>query len=212
VITFTDPNNGSVRLFRLEQGVLVSQAIVATLAADPQLALQADGATLVAYLQGFGGSNAAALRVVRVVDGVVQPLGGTIDSVPNATQGIGQPRVLARGNEPWVFWNKFDGVTRTHAARFDGTNWIEVPFPTPIDGSELAVALLNGEPLLAASYGERQVQVLRLRNGAWEAGFDATPRAGAGDRMQLAVRGTTAALISSNIFQPIAEVQQLLFP
>jgi hypothetical protein len=56
------------------------------------------------------------------------------------------------------------------------------------------------------------MQVLRFRNGAWEPGFDATPRAGAGDHIQIAVRGSTAALISSNVFNPIAEVQRLVFP
>jgi hypothetical protein len=213
VITFTDPDGANVRLFRLEQGTLVLQAVIATLTADPRLALQADGSILVSYLQGFGGSNAASLRVVRVVNGNVTPVGPPVDGTPDATQGIGQPRVLARGNEPWVFWNKFDGVVRrTRAARFDGTSWIEEPFPTPIDGSEIAVEMLNGDPIAVITDGGRRMQVLRFRNGAWEPGFDATPRAGAGDHIQIAVRGSTAALISSNVFNPIAEVQRLVFP
>jgi len=212
VIAFTDPNGGNVRLFRLEQGALVSQAVIATLSADPHLALQDDGTILVSWLQGFGGSNAAALRVARVVNGNVTVL-PQVDSVPDATQGIGQARVLARGNEPWVVWNKFDGfVRRTHSARFDGTAWIDVPFPAPIDGGELAVAVLGGDPILALGDGNGHIAVLRLRNGAWEPGFDATPNAGAGDHMQLAVRGTTAMLISSQVNAPIAEVQRLLFP
>jgi hypothetical protein len=213
VITFTDPNVSNVRLFRLEAGALVSQAPVATLAFDPDLALQADGTILVGFIQGFAGSNAGALRVASVVNGNVQLLGPVIDSAPNATQSIAQPRVVARGNEPWVFWNKFDGASRrAHAARFDGTSWIETTLPAPIDAFELDAAVLDGDPILAASQSNGQTQVLRLRNGAWEAGVDATPLAGPGDRMQLVVRGTTTALISSNRSNPIAEVQRLQLP
>ncbi len=209
VITLTDPNVSNIQLFRLEQGALVSMAAMPTLAFNPHLALQADGTPLVAFIQGFGGSNAGAVQVVRVVNGSVQPLGGTIDSVGDATQSLGPPRVLLRGNEPWVFWVK-NGLAA--AARFDGTNWIAQPFDLPVDASfALDVALFGGDPIVAASRVEG-IQVLRFRNGAWEPGFDATARGDHQDRIDLAVRGSSAALISSSIFRNAADVQRLLFP
>ena len=209
VITFTDPNVSNIQLFRLEQGALVSMAAMPTLAFDPHLALQADGTPVVAYIQGFGGSNAGALRVARVVNGVVQQLGATIDSVGDATQQIGSPRVLMRGTEPWAFWVKNGFV---NAARFDGTNWISQPFGTPVDGGfAIDVALFGGDPILAASR-VNGMQVLRFHAGAWDAGFDATARGDHQDRIELAVHGTDAAVISSSIFRSEADVQRLLFP
>jgi hypothetical protein len=164
---------------------------------------------VVAYIQGIGGSNAGLLQVARVVNGTVQPVGPTIDSVPNATQNIGLPRVVMRGTEPWAFWVK-NGFTK--AARFDGTNWIDQPFAAPVEGGfAIDAALFNGDPIVAAG-SVANIQVLRFRNGAWEAGFDATGRAGHQDRIQIAVRGANAAMISSSIFRNAADVQRLLFP
>ncbi len=210
VLAFTGPNLGDVHVFRLEAGTLVPLATVTTLAADPQLALEADGTPVVAYLQGVGGSNAATVRVARIVAGVVQPVGGAIDSVPNATQGLGQPRLIMLGSEPWVFWNKFDGFTRrTHAASFDGVNWIDRPLPVAIEGDGLAAGLLEGDPVLVVASPDG-LQVLRFHAGAWELPFDATGRTGRADRLQLAIRGASAAIVSSN--GNLAEVQRLLFP
>ena len=211
VLTFSDPNDSNVRVFRLEQGSLVSLATV-TLAFDPHLALQADDTPLVAFVQGAAGSNAGVLRVGRVANnGAVQLLGGTIDSVPNASESIGQPRIVIRGTEPWVFWVK---NRLTHAARFDGTNWIEMPFDAPVNGTfGIDAAVLNGDVVIAAS-GEAAVVVLRLRNGGWEAGFDATTAGVRQARLQLAVRGSSVALMSTVFFPggTAAEVQRLLFP
>lgn len=208
VLTFSDPNVSTVRVFRLEQGVLVSLASV-SLAFDPHLALQDDGTPVIAFIQGFGGSNAGAMQVGRVVNGSVQLLGGTIDSVPNATQNIGEPRIVMRGSEPWAFWVK-NGLV--NAARFDGTNWIAQPFVAPVNGGfDIDARLFNGDPIIAAG-DVGTINVLRFRNGAWEPPFDATGRADHQDRIQIAVRGNSAAMISSSIFRNAADVQLLSFP
>jgi Bacterial Ig-like domain len=211
VITFTDSNGASVRLFRLEQGTLVSLATVTSLAADPQVALEDDGTPLVAYLQGFVGSGAAALRVARVVNGVVTQLGPDIDGTPNSTQAISRPRLVLRGSEPWVFWTKFDGVARSlKAARFDGAVWIAQPAPAVDVDFGLAAGVVAGDPVVAAG-GAAGVLILRFHDGAFEPPFDATPRSGRTQEIGVAARGSVAALISVN-GGDVAEVQQLLFP
>jgi len=208
VVTLIDANGGNVRLFRLEQGTLVSLTNVTTLAGDPHVVLQADGTPLVTFLQGFGGSNAAAVRVVRVVNGVVQQLGTDLDSVPNATQGISHPRIVMSGTEPWAFWVK-NGLVK--AARFDGTNWIAQPFAADVVGGfGFDAAVLGSDPIIVAG-DEARLKVLRFHNGAWEPGFDATARADHQDAINLVTRGTSAAMISSSIFRKAADVQRLVF-
>jgi len=207
VITLIDANGGNVRLFRLEQGALVSLANVTTLAGDPHVALQADGTPLVAFLQGFGGSNAAAVRVVRVVNGVVQQLGTDLDSVPDATQGISHPRIVMSGTEPWAFWVK-NGLVRAHAST------AQLDCAAVSGGRDRRLRLRCGRAGQRSDHCRRrrsQAQVLRFHNGVWEPGFDATARADHQDAINLVTRGTSAAMISSSIFRKAADVQRLVF-
>lgn len=131
------------------------------------MALDASGSPIVALLRGTAGSNAASLVVLRNNGGSWTALGGTLDSTPDATQGIGEPSLaIDATGQPWVAWNRFPGPP-VNLVRFDGAAFIPVAVvPTPTHGHP-SLAFVGGDPVLAI--GDDSTEVRRLHNGAWEA-------------------------------------------
>lgn len=95
---------------------------------------------------------------------------GRIDIVGNSGV-LGQPALaLAADGQPWVAWRNFC-CSAVQLKRFDGSTFVAVPIAPAFNASNQAyeMTFLNGNPVLAAFSGENAgVQVIRLRNGAWE--------------------------------------------
>ena len=146
------------------------------------LAVNAAGNPIVAYPQGFAGSNAEALRVAQF-NGTAWVSLGQLDSTPNATDGLGVSQIaIAPDGRPWVTWSK-RSLQAVSLAAFDGTAFVAVPIvpALPTFNSVAALTFLNGEPVVAGGLvASSGVDVRRFHAGAWEPAVSfASPRAGA---------------------------------
>jgi hypothetical protein len=139
-----------------------------TIFGNMTMRLDPNGHPVVAQLRGFGGSNAAQLQVVRH-DGNQWVLLATLDSTPDATQGLGEPLLALDANgQPWVAWKHapFAGI-RMQA--FDGSVFNPVVVPADFDTeSGIGFAFLNGDPVIAGTASNGSVDVRRFHAGAWE--------------------------------------------
>ncbi|MGZ5687967.1 MAG: hypothetical protein ACXWIQ_09635 [Caldimonas sp.] len=135
------------------------------------LALNAAGNPVIAYKQGFAASNAEELRVAAF-NGTAWTTLGALDSVPNATDSLGEPQIaIAPDDKPWVAWQRLSSAS-VKLARFDGAAFVAVPIAPDLTTFNGVVGLtfLNGDPVVAGgvSFGVEQIDLRRLHNGVWE--------------------------------------------
>jgi hypothetical protein len=135
--------------------------------ADPfvvehSVALDSNGNPIVALFDG------GQLRVIRNTGSAWVVMISSLDGVPDGTQGIGSVSMaLDAAGQPWLAWIHFSGTSVLRLARFDGTNFVNVPIvPAPPSGHP-SLTFLNGDPVLAL--GDDSSNVIRFHNGAWEA-------------------------------------------
>ena len=134
------------------------------------MTLNGAGNPVIAYHQGFGGSNAEALRVAEH-DGTVWRQLGQLDFAPDANTRLGLPRIAtATDGRPWLAWAKSTNEL-VNLFRYDGTAFVAVPIVptlTTSGGEVVGITFLNGDPVVAGVSRAGFVELRRFRNGAWE--------------------------------------------
>lgn len=181
---------------------------------EQDLVLDAAGNPVVAYLQGFAGSNAESLRVAAF-NGTAFVTLGQLDGTGDATDTIRSLRIaLAPDGKPSVAWAKLS-VGGVRLAAFDGTAFADMPIVPALPSFNLVAALtfVAGDPVVAAGRTVGSgVDVRRFHAGAWEPpSVFTTARAGS----LVMIPGNSAVLIGETTFnngQAFGHVTRFAFP
>ncbi|MFO1077247.1 MAG: hypothetical protein U1E73_05920 [Planctomycetota bacterium] len=188
------------------------------LVAEVDIGLKADGNPVVAWLEGIAGSN-AALLFAREFDGTNWlPLGGTLDSVPNATQLLGPPNVVVDGGTFYIAWFKRINTDNITVLRWNGSAWVDLAFaataqPAPDSNfGKLGLALRNGQPMLA--YSANTAPFVAVFDGtSWAPGIEAVgPTTIGAPQPLLAFGGNRTFLSHIGCCSSLAHVVEIVFP
>jgi len=177
--------------------------------------LNAAGNPVVAMSGGFVGSG-EQLEVAEHNGTSWVQLGAALDSAPNSNVRLGPPQIaIAPDGRPWVAWHKSGGDVSL--ARFDGTAFVAMPVaPALLTYNGVAgLAFVNGDPVVAGGhqFNGGQVDVRRLRNGAWEP-QSLLGMPGRASAVTLAASGNSVLIGAPTQFgnDGLARVSRLLFP
>ncbi|HVU04341.1 MAG TPA: hypothetical protein VHE30_21435 [Polyangiaceae bacterium] len=135
---------------------------------EVHLTLKPDGNPVVAWLEGTGGSNAARLYAAEF-DGVNwTTLGGAIDSVPDATQGL-SPASVAWDGAPVVAWAKWLSGPRVFGVkRWNGSSWADLTPPADPLRQPFRVEVLAEAGHLTIAWGEDgDTRFQQYASGTW---------------------------------------------
>jgi len=133
------------------------------------LAVGPNDRPVVAFVRGFGGSNAQQLQVIRH-DGASWVLLGAPDVAPSATEALSTPPALAidPNGQPWVAWSHRPFVELRLVA-FDGSAFQAITAPADFDAVNgvVGITFLNGDAILGSIVQAGSFDVRRLHNGGW---------------------------------------------
>lgn len=169
VLSFIGGAGFTLQAHRLNGGVWIPLGDAASFVfAATSMTLNGAGHPVIAYRQGFGGSNAEALRVVEH-DGTLWKPFQDMDFAPNANTRLNVPQMAtAADGRPWLAWKK--NAEPIQLFRYDGTSFVAVPIVPVLTSSAdgVGLAFLNGDPVIAGVTAAARVEVRRFRSGAWE--------------------------------------------
>jgi hypothetical protein len=158
-------NSSALRGFRFDgAGWIDLGSFASSFFVQLEMVLDSNGNPLAATFDG------ATFRVLRNTGSAWVALGAVLDSVPDGTQALGSVSFALDGaGQPWLAWLHFfsGGPSVPHLVRLNGANFVDVPLPTPLPKGHPALTFVNGDPVI--TLGDDSSNVLRLRNGAWEA-------------------------------------------